>query len=106
MTILFLLAGMFVGLSCLVAGLMFAVWAFGEHREARKYRGLVAQATKLKAQQAVAPPAAVGNQWIIEYKEGRAHSKVIIAASTEALALKEFAKRGVRYQSIVGINLV
>lgn len=94
--LLALLSLMFVG----ICSLALFVWVLREHKDAKKYRHLVALAERM--------PKATnkgGPQWSVTYKEGRKHQTVIVDGKTESEAMASFVKsHGARFDSILSLE--
>ncbi len=88
----------FVGVSTVFG---FIGWAIREHLQASKYRALIKTYEQLKA---AAPATQSSNEWVINFKEGRALKHMTIEAKTETEAISKFIKSGTRYSSIEGVN--
>lgn len=86
-----------------ISGILgFLAWAIREHLTARKYRYLIRLHETMAANGAYNKVAS-GPSWKISYREKGKVKEVIIPATTEAEALKEFVKtNGIAYGNIVG----
>jgi len=85
-------AALFIVMFVLIMVGGFVVWAIREHLAARKYRYLIELHKRIPAEELNPPPITKGMRWRVTYKDGKKEANIVIPATTEGEALREFMK--------------